>query len=172
MTDLSKVILSLLIIIIIITHFIGKIRWYSWICSLVKGSNFVQCLFLQRLPAYTWSLTDFKHSSYNVRSQYTLTFAAGLVHTELEFASIQKWMQILCFHMQYGPIEWNVVVRLHFFCIGLSWQRDLNLTKTTCFICKPGDQWPWNIFPVWLSIRVSQSLKFMFCMNIFTFTFI
>lgn len=109
--DLSKVILSLLIIIIIIiTHFIGNIRWYSLICSLVKGNNFVQCLFLQRLPAYIWSLTDFKHSSYNVRWQYTLTFAAVLVHTELEVASIQKWMQILCFLMQYGPIEQNVVV--------------------------------------------------------------
>lgn len=37
--DLSQAILFLLIIII--TNFIGKMRWYSLMCSLVKDSNFV-----------------------------------------------------------------------------------------------------------------------------------
>lgn len=38
---------------------------------------------LQRLPAYLCFLTQFKYSTYNIRSQDTLTLAVPLIQTEL-----------------------------------------------------------------------------------------
>lgn len=54
---------------------------------------------LQRLPAYLCFLTQFKHSTYNIRSQDTLTSAVPLITTELgktgfKYFAAYKWNEL------------------------------------------------------------------------------